>query len=294
MNVPNRFIDLVEIVEEAYPKPPVVEFDEELWSRFCWTVLLGGNRTEAEVNYVYSLLNEYDLIDRELLEDGWVEYSIECLKDAEAEAEEPNLNGKVGAIHKIEVDLENIYLTLRNADGVFENIGINAEYLQDIAGKNEKEKNLLAQIASQDEVSAIKTTLGSRHHNKIWGIAYTKALLWLKGCGVALDFIPNNNHSLKFLKECDKSWTNKDFFVVNGNFNLVCNHLGADPYYAGLALWYYETTKGLMSMKNRRFYNPGKLIRIMTNNEMDIDDIDTYLSDIECLEELKEILNSDY
>ena len=294
MNVPNRFPNLVEIVENAYPKTHLVESDKYLWNSFCWTVLLGGNRTEAEVNYVYNLLNEYDLIDRESLEDDWVESSIECLKDAEDEAEEPSLNGKVGAIHKIKVDLENIYVTLRNADNIFENMGINTEYLQKIAGNHEKEKKILAEIASQDEVSAVKTTYVSKHPNKIWGIAYTKALLWLKGCGVALDFVPNNNHSLKFLKECDKSWTNKDFFVVNGNFNKVCNHLDVDPYYAGLALWYYETTKSLVSRKNSKFYNPGKLIQIMVNNEIDIADIDTYLSEIECLEELKEILNSDY
>lgn len=294
MNIPNRFTDLVEIVEKTYPKTHIVESDEYLWSRFCWTVLLGGNRTEAEVNYVYNLLNEYDLIDRESLEDDWVESSIECLKDAEDEAEEPSLNGKVGAIHKIKVDLENIYVTLRNADNIFENMGINTEYLQKIAGNHEKEKKILAEIASQDEVSAVKTTYVSKHPNKIWGIAYTKALLWLKGCGVALDFVPNNNHSLKFLKECDKSWTNKDFFVVNSKFKKVCNHLDVDPYYAGLALWYYETTKSLMSRKKSQFYNPGKLIRIMENNEINIDDVDEYLSNIECLEELKEILNSDY
>ena len=168
MNIPNRFTNLVEIVEKKYPKTHVVESDEYLWSRFCWTVLLGGNRTEAEVNYVYNLLNEYDLIDRELLEDDWVEYSIECLKDAEDEAEEPNLNGKVGAIHKIEVDLENIHVTLRNADGVFENMGINAGYLQEIAGNHEKEKNLLVSCQHYNVVRYIRYKL----HNQSMRIEY--------------------------------------------------------------------------------------------------------------------------
>jgi len=295
MNVPHRFTDLVEILETADPKPSVVESDEELWSHFCWTVLLGGNRTEAEVNYAYHLLYEYGLMDRDVLEDGWVECSKKCLKKAEDEAEEPNINGKIVAIHKIELELENIYVTLSNADTVFENmeVEVDAEYLQEIAGEHEEEKNLLAEIASQDEVSAIRKKPSSKHPNKIWGIAYTKALLWLKACGVALDFIPNNNHSMKFLKECDKNWTKKDFFIVNNNFNVFCDNIDADPYYAGLALWYYEATKSLVSRKNSQYYSPGKLIRIMENNDLDIYDIATYLGDIEHLEELKELLNSD-
>jgi thermostable 8-oxoguanine DNA glycosylase len=293
MYIPNGFSNLVEIVEEAFLKPPIVKSDDYMWSRFFWTALISGDNAEAEVNYVYNLLDEYLLADIEFLNDKWIERSLMCLKDNQEKAEEPNLRGKIAAIHKIEVEIPNIYRTLTNANSVFENMRMDSKYLQNIAGKYEEEQTLLAKIASKEEVSAIKSMHNSNHPNKIWGIAYTKAVLWLKGCGVAHGFIPNNKTSMKFLKQCDKSWTNDDFFVVNSRFNLICKHLNADPYYAGLALWYYETTKNLVSRKKSQFYSPEKLIRIMESNSMDIDDISTYLSDIELLEELKEILNLD-
>ncbi|WP_406662017.1 hypothetical protein V7O66_05590 [Methanolobus sp. ZRKC3] len=292
MHIPNRFTDLVEIIEKNYPKPPVVGSDEDMWSHFCKALLLGGNRNEAEVNYVYDLLDDFGLLFREALEDDWVKYATQCFRDAEYEADEPNIKGKDRAIKKVEAELENIYLMLRNADTVFQSRGINAEYLQEIAGDQDKEKSLLAEIASHNEVTAVKKTIRFKHPYKIWGFTHTKALFWLNSCGVALGFIPNNDHSLKFLREYDQKWSSKDFFAVNNKFNEFCERLNVDPYYAGLALWYYESTKGMLTKKGGRYFSPLKLMRVMEHNDLEIEDMRTCLEDIENLQYLKEVINS--
>lgn len=293
MRLPTKFPEFVDIVSSTYSKPSIVSSEDELWERFFWAVLLHKNRAEAEVNYVYSLLNDFGLTDRDSLDGDWTEYAIDCLNEAEDQVEEPNVSGKVAAIHKVKSDIGNIFDTLINANHIFGEMGISVEYLQDIALDLGAEKNLVAQIASDDVSKEARYSGRSSHKFKIVGVAYTKALMWLHGCGVALDLIPNNSHSKKFLQECDSSFISDEFYLVNNNFKKICDEFDLDSYFAGLSLWYYESTKSFISKKDKRErFNPGMLIRIMKENEIEMDSLSEYLADIDYVNDLKEILNS--
>lgn len=294
MKIPKGFEELVDIIESKREKPHLVDNDTELWSHFCWSVLLGGNRIEAEVNFVYDIFVDSNLFKRKNLNSVWLEKAKRALLYAKSASEEPNRNGKIAAITKIEKEIGNIETTIKSADEILKNMGLNATYLKSIAGNIEKEKNLLSEIAAQDETVYIKYGGITKHVNKIPGVAYTKALIWLHSCGVGFDFVPNNNHSVNFLKECDKTWVNNDFFVVNKRFQSVCSSIRRDIYYSGLAMWYYETTKNFVRRKYKTFYNPKKFITIMEKNELSIDEISELLTDIESIEVLEEILNEGY
>ncbi len=173
-------------------------------------------------------------------------------------------------------------------------MGIDFAYLNTIANDAEKEGALLAEIASQDETRIIKYDEETAHKNKIFGIAYTRAVLWLQNCGVCLSFIPNNSHSVKFLEECDPQWkTLEDFYVVNKKFKDICNHIGTDVHYSGHALWFYEATKILIKRKNKEFYDPDALIKIMEKNSMKIEQIGDMLGNIEQINDLEDILNEE-
>lgn len=294
MHIPNKFADLVEIVENTYSKPPVVESDEDMWKHFCKAALSGGERNKADVNYMYKLLEEEGLLYRESLEDEWGRYTLEFLQDAkdDVDPDQPNLKGKVKAIQKIEVELENIYMLLKNADDMFDHLGIDAEFLQKIAGKHEEEKELLDKITSLTENAIVKKTLRSRHPDRIWGLTHSKAVFWLKACGVALDFIPNDEYSLKFIRELEKNWDSKGFFDINDKFEEFCQRVNVDAYYASLALWYYEATKNLMTRKSARYYSPLKLMKVMENNDMDVEDVSVSLDDIENWEFIRDVFKS--
>ncbi|TGC09463.1 hypothetical protein [Methanolobus halotolerans] len=293
MRLPNKFPEFVDIVSSTYPKPSIISSEDELWKRFFWAVLINKNRAEAEVNYVYSILYECGLADRYSLNSDWAEYAVDCLNEAEDKVEEPNVIGKIGAIRKVKSDIGNIFDTLINADYIFNEMGISVEYLQKIAFDLDAEKNLVAQIASNDVSTEARYSKRSSHRYKIVGVAYTKALMWLHGCGVALELIPNNSHSIRFLQECDSSFDNDDFYVVNSKFKKICEKYDLDIHYAGLSLWYYESTKSLISKKDKRErFNPGMLIRIMKENDIDMDDLGYYLTDIDYVNKLKDILNS--
>lgn len=82
MRLPTKFPELVDIVSSTYSKPSIVSSADELWKRFFWATLLHKNRAEAEVNYVYSLLNDFGLADRDSLDGDWTEYAIDCLIEA--------------------------------------------------------------------------------------------------------------------------------------------------------------------------------------------------------------------
>lgn len=291
MNIPFDFEKLVNRVEEIWDKPELITDDDALWYNFCKAALVGGNLTEAEVNYEFNLLLKNGLLDRKKLEPEWAMTAKNYLLAEKETVEEPNKKGKIAAINKLNAEITKIEKTLKIANSVFNTMQLNVEYIQSISDDLEKQKNLLAEIASSNETHEIKSMEFSRHKNKIYGIAYTKALIWLHDCGVCLDLIPDNNHSIKFLEEC-KMHKNDDFFVINKQFSLVCELIKADIHFAGVALWYYEATRSLVSSNLRNQYSPRKLIKIMDKNNLDLNNISDMLEDIEQVEELKKLLKS--
>lgn len=291
MKIPFDFEKLVNIVEETWDKPGLITDDDDLWYYFCRAALLGGNLTDAEVNYESDILMKYGLLDREKLDSSWIMAAKTHLLAEKESVKEPNKRGKITAIDKLDAGLTDIEITLKSADYVFNAMKLNAEHIQSIYEDLDQQKNLLGEVASSDEAYEIRGRKSSRHKNKIYGIAYTKALIWLHNCGICLDLIPNNNHSIKFLEEC-KVHTTNDFFVVNKHFSSICELIKADVYFAGIALWYYEATRSLVPSNFRNRYSPKKLIKIMDKNELDLNDISDMIADIEHVEELKTLLKS--
>lgn len=291
MEIPFDFEKLVNIVEETWDKPGLITDDNALWYNFCRAALLGGNLTDAEVNYEFNILKKHGFLDRTKLESGWTLAAKAHLLAEKEAVEEPNKRGKIAAINKLDAGIGDIEITLKRENSVFNAMQLNAEYIQSISGYLEKQKNLLAEVASSDEACEVRGRASSRHENKIYGIAYTKALIWLHDCGICLDLIPNNSHSIKFLEEC-KVHTTNDFFVVNKHFSSICELIKADIYFAGAALWYYEATRSLVPSNFRNQYSPKKLIKIMDKNELDLNDISDMIADIERVEELKSLLKS--
>lgn len=302
MITPNGFSELVEMVGTLRfksKKPEPIKDNNDMWRNFCWSALLKNNRTEAEVNYVCGILDDADLLDRIKLTRDWLPNAKEALSDAKdvINDSEPNAEGKIGSIKKIESDIIDLETTLKSADEIFKKRTpiIDADYLRKIALNTDsderlnEEKKLICDIASPDETCFLKKK--TSHRFKIPGIAYTKSILWMHGCGIGLDFIPDNNHSIKFLKECDEI-VSQDFFVINGKFQKICNSDRIDLYYGGYALWIYESSKNLVQKrKMKQLYNPYQLIKIMNNEGKDINDFAELLGDIEGVLELEEILN---
>ncbi|AKJ38525.1 hypothetical protein [Methanosarcina barkeri] len=291
MTIPSDFEKLVNRVEETWDKPGMITDDDSLWYNFCIAALLGGNLTDAEVNYEFNILNKYRLLDREKLDYGWIMTAKTHLLAEKEAVEEPNKRGKIAAINKLDAGITDIEIILKSADSVFNSIKLNAEYIQSISEDLDQQKNLLVEVASSNEAYKIIGLKSAWHKNKIYGIAYTKALIWLHNCGICLDLIPNNNHSIKFLEEC-KVHTTNDFFVVNTHFSSICELIKADIYFAGIALWYYEATRSLVPSNFRNQYSPKKLIKIMDKNNLDLNDISDMIADIERVEELKSLLKS--
>jgi len=304
IHIPHGFKNLVEMAETQRfksKKPKPIDNDNEMWHNFCWAVLLGGTKTESEVNYVFEILHKAGLLERDNLLPDWQEDASYILSDAKDKIsdEEDNPDGKISAIKKIEVELSKTNTTLKSADEIFDSITprIDANYLKRIAickdftEKIDKENNLIAAIATPDKNWKLHSV--TTHPYKIPWFAYTKTILWMHSCGIGLDYIPDNTHSKKFLKACNSKWSNPDFFIINHNFKKVCNKISTEIYYSGWALWIYESTKSLInSNKKKEFYKPDKIIKIMDENGWDINDVANMLADIECVEYLEETLNN--
>lgn len=216
-----------------------------------------------------------------------------ALSEAESEITEDDVNstGKQGAIKKIMGGLSDIDDSLKSADMIFNRRKpkINASYLNTIAGNYEAESNLIAELASKDEASELHEV--TTHRNKIIGVAYTKTVLWLHGCGLALNHIPDNSHSKKFLKECGEKMTSPDFYVINFRIKKICDKSKINVYYSGLALWLYGPSKSLIHGRKKEFFTPHIMMKIMKDNELSVVEVANILGDIELICEWEEMLN---
>jgi hypothetical protein len=234
--VPLGFENLVKLVEESkgWERRPLVKNDEDMWYNFCWAAML-MNVKEADVDYCLGILDDAGLTERSSLTSDWMMEASNALSEAESEITEEDVNstGKQGAIKKIMGGLSDIDDSLKSADMIFERRKpkINASYLRNIAGNYEAESNLIAELASKDEASELHEV--TTHRNKIIGVAYTKTVLWLHGCGLALNHIPDNSHSKKFLKESGEKMISPDFYVINFRFKKICDKFRINVYYSG-------------------------------------------------------------
>lgn len=293
MNIPLGFKELVSKKIEIGRLPKPIQNDDEMWAKFCWAVFL-GNKTEYEINYVLEILNTEDLMDMDKFKYGypWPKEASAVLNDAKNNVDE---HIKIGAIKKIEGELIDIDTTLKSAYEIFFEMRIprvDANYINRIyRNKDSNEENeLITDLASKDENQWLHA--GNKHQYKIPGVAYTKTILWMHGCGIGLNYIPDNSHSIRFLKECGDPMTNPDFFVINHKFKLICNYIGTGVFFSGWALWLYEATKNLMNgNKAKQNYKPIKLLKIMEQQDMTVHDVADKLTDIDEVGELEEILN---
>ena len=187
--VPLGFNTLVELVEKVqdWETHPLVADDSEMWSSFVWAVLLGGSKSEAEVNYVLGILENSGLTERSSLNPHWKDEAVSVLSEAKSEITKGDVNpeGKKGAIKKIEVELSQIDTTLKSADEIFNRTPrIRADYLRSIANNTDTEDRFIADFASSDIAIGTRVHPITTHTRKIPGIAYTKTILWMHRCGI--------------------------------------------------------------------------------------------------------------
>ena len=99
---------------------------------------------------------------------AWALAAKACLVTEKEVLEEPNKDGKIAAINKLDAGITDIEVTLKTANSVFNAMQLSTEYIQRISGDLEKQKNLLVDVASSDGTCGIKGRESSRHKKDIW------------------------------------------------------------------------------------------------------------------------------
>lgn len=299
-NIPNGFIELVKLVDEQRPRPrPGEVSNKELWDRFCYCALVGPDRVEAETCYVYNLLSEEGMLTRKKVREyGWVSEAEDTLNNTLKKIRGSAKDKKRAIIKKVLARILKLHETLAKADEVFNKLDITPPTLK----KAEKEGNI-GEILSE----LVYVGEAIENPNKIPDVGYTKAVLWLHGCGVGKDYAPDNNHTIRFLNECGygaskwqgDSYVRKDYYILMDYLkklrNMVNKKTSKEYSVADVAhaIFYYESTKSLIGNKYKKYYDPATLLSFLEKKKWTINKLaDNWLLKIERLDELREKLEN--
>lgn len=296
-NIPIGFDKLVERVESDRPLFNQRVSKGDLWADFCYCALFGPGRIEAEISFVYNLLEKEGLLSKKIIREyGWVNKTETFLKKKLEKVKEPAKERKIGAIKKILAKIWDLHETLFKADEVFNKLSITPDALK----QKEKEgeiKDILVKLVHIGE--AIENPY------KIPDVGYTKAVLWLHSCGVGRDYAPDNNHTIRFLNECEynasgwggQSYVRKDYDVLMNYLKQVTidvNKKTRDNYSVAEvshAIFYYESTKSLIGNRYKKYYSPATMLFFLKNKKLDINSLADKLFDIQEVDTLGEELN---
>ncbi len=208
-------------------------------------------------------------------------------------AKDPSKDDKISAIIKIEKELSELDHTLGTADTVFKTLQISHSLIKSIANDKPTTGNLIADIVLSR--GGFKKT----NPNKIPNVGYTKAVLWLHGCGVGNDFAPDNNHTIGFLNECGLPGTRirEDYYVIISYVNKVVNEVNqqTNKNYsvrdASYCIYLYRATRNLVKKGYKKYFDPSTLLAFMNDQNCSIGDLENYLYNIELVGDLEVVVN---
>lgn len=296
-SIPIGFDKLVERVESDRPLFNQKVSKDNLWANFCYCALFGPCRIEAEISYVYNLLDKKGLLSRKIIREyGWVSETETFLKKKLEKVKEPAKDRKIGAIKKILARIWDLHETLVKADEVFNKLRITP-----VALKQKEKKGKIGDILA----SLVHIGEAIKNPNKIPDVGYTKAVLWLHSCGVGRDYAPDNDHTIRFLNECGynasgwggHSYVRKDYDVLMNylkQMTIEVNKKTSDNYSVAEvshAIFYYESTKSLIGNRYKKYYFPATMLSFLKIKKWDIDDLADRLFDIQEVDALGKELN---
>lgn len=301
--LPDGFIDLVmRVIRENPLKTNLLnkKDTESLWEDFTWGIFLKDGRRIAIVTYIRDVLWDEGLLDRNwILNHSQQEWKDKTNKTISEYIKLNHLDGrKKGALEGLLSDLSSPAKSLQESAAFFKNKNVSAEFLRDLTSNTNSIWNFLSQMSYQPASSYISPRM--INPNKISNIGIVKALLWLQYYGLTKDFCPPSGQIKSFVESyLQKKQTQIQNFSEEIQYILQMqyfNNKEVKQYIpdsttrdAGLAVWYWKSTQGLLlGVRFRKQLTPKKLLMYLDLRKMDLNKLDNTLNDIDKIDNLAE------
>lgn len=262
---------------------------EEIWLDFVYCLLFGGNRSDADVGYLYDLLDSWGLLglDAVLRLRGKWKQKVEDICNGEIAKVSGRKHGVLARFLKTQSLWDTTQCMVDSAD-YFVKRDISRKVLLKRTAKSSDTKDFVAEIAYPN----------SPHH--IRNVGLTKTILWLHALGLANDHCPPSRQSRAFISEDVEGlrgptpqvewdqywpWLKKVENVAN-SFSVTVRDVSK-------VAWYYKCSQSLIAQFRAGLkwrLTPETLIRYVeesfgslkkyANTITDIDKIDDLASDL--------------
>lgn len=289
--LPEGFTSLVAITIKDWKWDALPKKDSEIWNNLLNPLFLGKAVRSAQASYIKQLLEPFMTSEVAKQARTDPEWSMKLMKIIETELN--SISGTLGEglkraiLNIVAKDVQDyeISRTIDTALTFFERHNVCVNKLKEIKDDNMKTKDLV-----------------DRASREIHNVSYIKAVLWMYDCGIAYHIVPPNSHVKRFLNECGYprfGWVIYDqpadweiFTLASNKMCEVAKIVSKDlakaitAKQAQLAVWYLQTSRGLLSRKYAKRLTPNALINFLKTRSWGMEDLSERLSDIEQLEEL--------
>lgn len=288
--LPKGFSDLVNLVIENWNWDELPKQRSEIWDALLYPIFLGATVRSAQAAYVKEILDdilEFKAAHTIPTDPIWSKKALSIINN-----EMNSINGTPGegfkrAILRIaaaEIESLDLSRTIGTALDFFDKYSITLSRIKSLQNDSKGTLDLVDLIA-----------------RKIYNVRYIKGVLWLYGCGIAKDLVPPNSHVTRFLDDCGYpgfGWSRDpppDWQIFTPACNCMRNiaqKIAAElkqpitPKQAQAAVWYLQTSRGLLPKGYARKLTPLALIDFMKAQKWDIHTLSQMLDDVEQLESL--------
>lgn len=279
--LPEGFSYLVALVIKDWSWDKLPKNDSDIWDALLYTVFLGAIVRSAQAGYAKEVLTdllEFKAAQKVPKDPIWSKKALKVLNTELGSIKGTPGEGFKRAILQIVIQqVENLDLsrTIGTALDFFDNQKLNVQKIKSLQNDYKGTLDL--------------TDLAAR---EIHNIRYIKAVLWLYGCGIAMDLVPPNAHVTRFLNECGYlgfGWSRDipdDWQIftpackcMRDVAKKVATELGRSitPKQAQAAVWYLQTCRGLLPTGHKKELTPLALIDFLRTQKWSIQRLDDKL-----------------
>ncbi len=279
--IPEGFVPLVKMVMKEQPLSSFQpKTDTKIWAQFLRIALLGGNRSDAEINYLTDIFGKALDFDYVLKTRGEpLEAELSKILRAKMKTEK---NGKLlAAMQGLDNELFRVVASIKGGARYFERTKMGIAALNKLTADREKTWEFISELAEDQDVTNVK---------------FTKVILWLHSLGRAQDFSPPSRQIKDFCNkdvgpyyrfyEDDKYFMEKMQEITEEIKKSVKK---ATVYDVSKAAFYYRACKNMLS--SSKGFAPSSLIKFMRAQKLDLKKLSTMLSDVKKRELLGKKLN---
>ena len=288
ISLPDGFDKLVRLVVKDDPmsQRSIPTETEDIWSEFVYCVLLDENRSDADVHYLYDLLDRWGLLDMDVvlrLRGKWKE-----MAERICTSEMLKISGRKRGVLSRFIIPQNLWDT--------------TQCLVDLADyfvkKNICHKVLLERTQTPSDCNDLIAEIAypnSPHH--IRNIGLTKTILWLHGLGVASQHCPPSRQSRAFIFEDVERQRGKipyiewdTYWPWRNKVETVAKYLSVTVRDISKAAWYYKSSQSLLAQFRAGLkwkLTPEVLIRYINENYKNLLQYASELTDIDKVDNLR-------